>query len=149
MTRRTMGKKKKKLRKKINPEKSNKMIYAVAAGLTLLIVIFLVFTISGEKVVDKKDLMAKTLKYVKKIGGVKELKTFPDEGKVIIVYDPFVLKKDFQAIAKAAGQRLSNKWGEEKVTVVLCEEEEANKVYSVALSDGRVLEEKVSKHPDQ
>lgn len=144
-----MGKKKKKLRKKINPEKSNKMIYAVAAGLALLIVIFLIFTISGEKVVDKKDLMTKTLEYVKKQGGIKELKLLPDESKVIIVYDPFVKKKNFQTIARYAGVRLSNKWGEEPLVVVLCENEEANKVYSVVLSDGRVIDEKQLKQPDQ
>jgi len=144
-----MGKKKKKLRKKINPEKSNKMIYAVAAGLTLLIVIFLIFTISKEKVVDKNDLMTKTLEYVKKQGGIKELKLLPDESKVIIVYDPFVKKKNFRTIARYAGVRLSNKWGEEPLIVVLCENEEANKVYSVVLSDGRVIDEKELKQPDQ
>jgi len=144
-----MGKKKKKLRKKINPEKSNKMIYAVAAGLALLIVIFLIFTISKEKVVDKNELMTKTLDYVKKQGGIKELKLFPDESKVIIVYDPFVQKKNFRTIARYAGVRLSNKWGEEPLIVVLCENEEANKVYSVVLSDGRVIDEKELTQPDQ
>lgn len=140
-----MGKKKKKLRKRINPEKSNKMIYAVAGGLALLIAIFLFFTFSGEKIVDKKDLMTKTLEYVKKIGGVKELKLFPDESRVIIVYDPFVEKKNFQAITKAAGQKLSNKWGEQKVTMLLCEGTKEKNVYSVLLSDGSVLEEKLLK----
>jgi len=144
-----MGKKKKKLRKKINPEKSNKMIYAVAAGLALLIVIFLIFTISKEKVVDKNELMTKTLDYVKKQGGIKELNLFPDESKVIIVYDPFVQKKNFRTIARYAGVRLSNKWGEEPLIVVLCENEEANKVYSVVLSDGRVIDEKELTQPDQ
>ena len=52
-----MAKKKKKFTKKINPEKSNKMIYAVAGGLALLVIIALVFIISGDKVVNKKELM--------------------------------------------------------------------------------------------
>lgn len=144
-----MGKKKKKLRKKINPEKSNKMIYAVAAGLALLIVIFLIFLISGESVVDKNELMTNSLEYVNKIGGVKELKLFPEESKVIIIYDPFVKKKDFAKIARYAGLRLSNKWGEEPLTMLLCEEQESNPVYSVVLKDGRIVDEKRLKQPDQ
>jgi uncharacterized membrane protein YkgB len=39
--------------KKINPEKSNKMIYAVAAGLGIILIVFFTLTIIGGRAAIK------------------------------------------------------------------------------------------------
>jgi hypothetical protein len=137
-----MGKVKKKFKKKVNPEKSNKMIYAVAAGLAILIIVFLAFTISKDTVTDKPELMNNTLKYLKTTPGVLELKTLPEENKVMIVYDRYAEDRDFQKIAWYAGIKLSHKLGDQELTVLLCEDKVENSVYSIVLKDGRVVNEK-------
>lgn len=138
-----MGKAKKKFKKKINPEKSNKMIYAVVAGLAILIIVFMVFTISKETVTDKPKVMDNTLKYLETTPGVLELKPLPEENKVIIVYDRYTEDRDFQKIARYAGIKLSHKLGDLELTVLLCEDKEENSVYSIVVKDGRVVNEKI------
>jgi predicted butyrate kinase (DUF1464 family) len=138
-----MGKVKKKFKKKVNPEKSNKMIYAVVAGLAILIIVFLAFTISKDTVTDKPELMNSTLKYLQTTPGVLELKTLPEENKVMIIYDRYTENMDFRKIARYAGMKLSHKLGDQELTVLLCEDKEENSVYSVIVKDGRVVDEKI------
>jgi hypothetical protein len=137
-----MGKLRTKLKKKVNPLKSNKMIYAVAGGLALLAVAFLLVTLSKDKVTDKPQLMEKTLKYLKTSEGIMELKTLPLENKVIIVYDPNTENKDFAKVVRYAGLKLSNKLGDETLTMVLCANKEANIVYTVVFKNGEIVSEK-------
>ncbi len=144
----TKRSKKKKFKKKVNPEQSNKMIYAVVAGLGILIIVFLFFIIRGDTVVDKNELMTKSLKYLKRTNGIKELKILPKENKVIIIHDRITEQnknQDFPKIALYAGIKCSNKLGEQELTVLLCESKEENKVYSVVLKDGRIVSEKLLK----
>ncbi len=144
----TKRSKKKKFKKKVNPEQSNKMIYAVVAGLGILIIVFLFFIIRGDTVVDKNELMTKSLKYLKRTNGIKELKILPKENKIIIIHDRITEQnknQDFPKIALYAGIKCSNKLGEQELTVLLCESKEENKVYSVVLKDGRIVSEKLLK----
>jgi hypothetical protein len=69
--------------KKINPEKSNKMIYAVAAGLGIILIVFFTLTIIGGRGGDKKS-MASTLAYLKNTEGLAEIKTLDAEKKALI-----------------------------------------------------------------
>ncbi|MCX6584211.1 MAG: hypothetical protein NT166_28895 [Candidatus Aminicenantes bacterium] len=137
-----MGKLRVKLKKKVNPLKTNKMIYAVAGGLALLAVAFLLVTISKDKVTDKPRLMETTLKYLKTTEGVMELKVLPVENKVIIIYDKRTEKKDFAKIVRYAGLKLSNKWGDEELTIQLCADKEENIVYTVVFKNGEIVSEK-------
>lgn len=135
-----MGKLRTKIKKKVNPEKSNKMIYAVAGGLVLLMAIFLFFTVGRDNVVDKNELMNKTLKYVKRTG--LELKVLPEENKVFFIYDKNAEKRDYQNIVRFAGLRLSNELGDEEFTMILCAGSEEEVVYSTVVKGGRLLSEK-------
>jgi hypothetical protein len=137
-----MGKLRVKLKKKVNPLKTNKMIYAVAGGLALLAVAFLLVTISKDKVTDKPRLMETTLKYLKTTEGVMELKLLPVENRVIIIYDKRTEKKDFAKIVRYAGLKLSNKWGNEELTIQLCADKEENIVYTVVFKNGEIVSEK-------
>jgi hypothetical protein len=143
-----MGKKKKKTWKKVNPEKSNKMIIAVAAGLFLLLVVFLLLIIlnTGSEVTpeNKGKVMEDTLKYVKRNQGVSAVKCYPEENKVVIVYESYnTEKQDFPKIARYAGLLLSNKMSHETLTVILAKEKEEKAIHSFSIRGGRVIEEKV------
>ncbi len=140
-----MGKKKKKFQKRINPEKSNKMIYAVVAGLALLIAVFLYFTISYDTVENKEELMNDTLKYLKNAEGIIKIDIHHQANNVIIVYEKHIKetkKKDFDKITRYAGIKLSNKMGDEQITILLCEDTPENKVRFFTFKGGRSIEEK-------
>ncbi len=141
-----MGKLKKKIKKKVNPEKSNKMIYAVGAGLLILASVFIYILLSGESSVDKKDVMTNSLAYLKGSAGIKELKPLPEQNKLVIVYDSSVdqtgnRKKDFFKIARYAGIRISNKIDDLEITVQLCKDKEEQTVYTVVLKNGGIVRE--------
>ena len=118
------------------------MIYAVAGGLILLAVAFLLVTISKDKVTDKPQLMEKSLKYLRTSEGIMELKILPVENKVIIIYDPKTEKKDFAKVTRYAGIKLSNKLGKQELTMLLSANHEDNVVYTVVLKNGDILSEK-------
>jgi hypothetical protein len=137
-----MGKLRVKLKKKVNPLKTNKMIYAVAGGLALLAVAFLLVTISKDKVTDKPQLMETTLKYLKTSDGIMDLKILPVENKVIIIYASNTEHKDFAKIVRYAGLKLSNKLGDEQLTILLCADKAENVVYTVVFKNGEIVSEK-------
>jgi len=137
-----MGKLRVKLKKKVNPLKTNKMIYAVAGGLALLAVAFLLVTVSKDKVTDKPQLMETTLKYLRTTDGVIELKIQPVETKVIIIYAPDTKNRDFAKIVRYAGLKLSNKLGDEELTIVLCADKAEKIVYTVVFKNGEIVSEK-------
>ena len=143
-----MAKKKKKSWKKINPEKSNKMIIAVAAGLFILLVVFLLLMIlnteSNVTPENKGKVMESTLDYVKRNEGVSQVKCYPEENKVVIVYESYkAQKQDFPKIARWAGLKLSNKMSHETLTVILAKDKEEQAIRSFVIKGGRVLEEKI------
>jgi hypothetical protein len=137
-----MSKLRTKLKKKVNPLKSNKMIYAVAGGLALLAIAFLLVTISKDKVTDKPQLMENTLKYLRTSEGVMELKLMPVENKVIIVYDPRTKNKDFAKVVRYAGIKLSNKLPDQELTILLGADKAENIVYTVVFKNGDIINEK-------
>jgi hypothetical protein len=144
-----MGKKKKKSWKKINPEKSNKMIIAVAIGFFLLLVLGLLLVIlnsesGGVTPENKGKVMEDTLKYVKRNQGVSQVKCYPEANKVVIVYESYKAgKEDFPKIARYAGLKLSNKMSHETLTVILAKDKEEHAIRSFLIRGGRVIKEKI------
>lgn len=141
--------KKKSLKKKINPEKSNKMIIAVVAGLAVLIIGFLSYTIMSDSTGESaEDVMKDTLSYIERTPGVKEIKFIPEENRVVIIYkgtakeDKETEGFDYIKITRFAGVKLSNKMGDQELTLTLCIDDETNKEYWVKLKSGKVEEEK-------
>lgn len=135
-----MGKLKKKFRKTLNQEKSNKMIYAVGIGLALVFVAFIILLSSGSEPKNKEDLIMNTIGYLKKTKGIIGLKIFPDDNTVRLVYDSND-RKDFFKIARYAGIKLSLKIKKEKITIFLFKDTEKNQVYNIVLMDNKILEE--------
>ena len=133
---------KRSLKKKINPGKSNKLIYAVVAGLAVVFVVFIILMLSGDPSTEnKQDLISGTLSYISKVDGVVDLKIFPAENKVIIIHDGLKKKTDFEKIAKFAGIRLSNKIEDEEVTLLVAKKSETNIKYSIILKNRDIIKE--------
>jgi hypothetical protein len=135
-----MGKLKKKIRKKVNPERSNKMIIAVVAGLILILVVAFVAVVDFGPPADKSEMMTDTMAYLEKGDGIIEVKLLPEQNKVIIVYDGNNTDKiDFKKVAGYAGLRLSNKIKDVEFTVALVnnKDKEAKEEYSVISKGGR------------
>jgi hypothetical protein len=126
--------------RKINPQKSNKMIYAVAAGLAVIILVFLlsiVFTSGGG---DKKQALQKTLAYLKNTEGLVEIKTIEAENRVVIVFNSDSQNAgNFKNIAHYAALRLSYKLPD--CQVQLAKNLATQIVYSVRVKNGAIASE--------
>ena len=107
-----MGKIKKTLKKKVNPEKSNKMIYAVTIGLVIIFGGLLLLLVDFDDPKDARESIDSALKYLKKTSGIISVTYLPEEKKVIIVYNSTADNKnkyeDYQTMARYAAIRLSN-----------------------------------------
>ena len=136
-----MTKKKKRLNTRINKEKSNKMIIAVAIGVVIVLVAFFLIAIlgggGGKNPADKKAFMEKEMNYLKNTDGIAALNLYPDLNKVVIVYEGYKEKKqDFAKIAWYAALKLSRNIRDENVTVIVAKDKEENVVHSFTLKNG-------------
>jgi len=122
--------------KKINPEKSNRLIWAVAGGLSLLAALAAALILfSGRPPRDKVELMRRELSYLKNTTGIIEIRFLPEQDTVAIVYDRNS-RHDFETIARFAGLRLANRL--KKVVVELHRDRFGKPVYRVRLRDGAI-----------
>jgi hypothetical protein len=126
--------------RKVNPEKSNKMIYAVAVGLAIILLVFLlsiVFTSGGG---DKKQTLQKTLAYLKNTEGLVEIKTLEAESRAVIVFNSDSKNaKNFEKIAHFAALRLANNLPD--CQVQLAKNLMTQIVYSVQVKNGAIASE--------
>lgn len=122
--------------KKINPEKSNKMIFAVAAGLGVVLIIFFTLAIIGGGSGDKKSL-ASTLAYLKNTEGLVEIKTMDAEKRALIVFNSDSKNAaNFEKIAYYAALRLSRQWPD--CEVQLAKNTATQIVYSIRVRNGAI-----------
>jgi len=126
--------------RKINPEKSNKMIYAVVAGLVLVFALFFWLLTSDSPPDDPQRMMEETLVYLDRTDGIIEIRADAADRQVEIVYDTND-PKDFVKITRYAAILLSNRLKGSPVRVVLFRNNRQQRVYSVTTESGRVLEE--------
>ena len=143
-----MGKKKKKLKRKINPEKSNKMIIAVAVGVVIVMAVFFLIMILGSgnstAPVDKAGLMKRQLKYLETTNGIAGVKYYPEQNKVVIIYEGYKENlHDYPKVVQFAGLKLSHKMGNEELTMVLAKDKEEQAIRLYTIKSGRILTEKI------
>ena len=125
-----------KVNKKVNPEKSNKMLYAVAAGLAVVLAAFFTLSIgsSGGK------LPVDTLAYLKSTEGLIEVRIVDAEKKALIVYNSDSKNAgNFEKIAYYAAIRLSKHWPD--CRVLLAKNQATEIVYEVQVKNGAVAGE--------
>ncbi|MBU4404736.1 MAG: hypothetical protein KKG79_03880 [Acidobacteria bacterium] len=122
--------------KKINPERSNKMIYAVAAGLGVVLIVFFTLTIIGGRGGDRKSL-ASTLAYLKNTEGLVEIQANDAEKQALIVFNSDSKNAgNFEKIAYYAALRLSRHWPD--CEVLLAKNVARQIVYSIRVRNGAI-----------
>jgi hypothetical protein len=136
-----MGRKKKSIISKINPEKSNKMIYAVVVGLAILFVVFFILISGGTNPENKQEMMTGILGYLNNTQGIIKLEVKSEENLVRIFYDSQD-SKDFFKIAAYAGIKLSLRMTHERVKVVLYKDNEKEPEIVIFCKDGSVMNDK-------
>ena len=123
--------------KRINPGKSNRMIYAVAAGLLVVVIVFFILTITGSK---SGGLPADALAYLKRTEGLIKLQVFDTEKKALIVFNSDSKNAgNFEKIAYYAAVRLSRFWPD--CRVLLAKNLETQIVYEVRVKNGDIAGE--------
>ncbi len=123
-----------KINKKVNPERSNKMIYAVAAGLGIVLIVFFSLTM-GRGGAGK--LPADTLAYLKGTEGLVDIRIMDVEKKALIVYNSDSKNAgNFEKIAYYAAMRLSRHWPDCRVLLARNRAEQV--VYEVRVKNGAV-----------
>jgi hypothetical protein len=139
-----MANRKKKFKKKINPEKSNKMIIAVGIGVVIVFSLIFLVMLGPQTPANKAKAMEDTLEYLQKATGIMTVKTFPEENRALIVYDSAQTNPDYITIARFAALKLSYKIGNEEITVVLSKDREEQVVYTTVTKNGKVIDEKTN-----
>lgn len=137
-----MKRKKKRFNTRINPERSNKMIWAVSIGLLVLFAMLFFTSTGSDSVSDRSKLFKSTLNYLKKIEGITDIKTFPDKSSVNIFYEPDPNSRariDYRKMAIFAGIKLSNKLKSERITFQLISGLKKNVELTFTVMDGRVI----------
>ncbi|MCK5222079.1 MAG: hypothetical protein KAR14_10895 [Candidatus Aminicenantes bacterium] len=137
-----MKKKKKRLNRRINPEKSNKMILAVSGGLLILFVTLFITSIGNDSIRDRKTLYKNTLSYINNIEGITDVESIPETNSVKIFYDPDPNSRsmiDYKKMAVFAGVKLSNKLKGEKITFQLIKKISKKVKLTFAVQDGKVV----------
>jgi len=123
--------------KKINPGRSNKMIYAIAAGLAVVLIIFFTLAITGGNRGGGSRSMAKTLSYLKNTEGLIEIQAMEPLKRAVIVFNSDSKNAgNFEKIAYYAALRLSRQWPD--CEVQLAKNSAAQIVYSVRVRNGAI-----------
>lgn len=136
-----MGKKKKSLISQINPEKSNKMIYAVVIGLMILFIVFFILISGGTHPENKQEMISGILEYLKNTQGVIKLEVMEEENTVRIQYDSQD-SKDFVKISAFAGIKLSLRMKHEQVKIELFRDNEKEPETVIYCKDGSIMNDK-------
>ena len=125
------------INKKVNPQKSNKLIYAVAAGLALVLIVFFALSIGSG---GGSRLAADSLAYLKNTEGLVEVRVMDAEKKALIVYNSDSKNAgNFEKIAYYAAVRLSRHWPD--CRVLLAKNLATDIVHEVRVRNGAVADE--------
>jgi hypothetical protein len=125
--------------RKINPGKSNRMIYLVAGGVALVLLVFFTLAILGGRRGGGRS-MAGILAYLKNTDGLLEVKTLETEKRAVIVFNSDSKNAgNFEKVAHYAALRLSRDWPD--CQVQLAKNQAARIVYSVRVKNGAIADE--------
>jgi phage shock protein PspC (stress-responsive transcriptional regulator) len=126
--------------RKINPERSNKMILAVVAGLAVVLLAFFSLIIISGRQGGGRESMARTLAYLKNTEGLVEIRALDAEQRAVIVYNSDSKNAgNFKKIAYYAALRLSRHWPDCEVQLARNRAERI--VYGVRFRGGALVSE--------
>ncbi|MCI0470215.1 MAG: hypothetical protein L0Y73_00990, partial [Candidatus Aminicenantes bacterium] len=129
--------------------RSNKLIYAVAIGLAIILFIWIISTIGGDKKPrDKEKIILNAISYLKRVVSIRDIKVFPRENKVVLIFDSEATAGgnadvDFRKMARYAGMRISNELKREEIKVLLSEVRKKEQDYLVTVKNGGILSERL------
>ncbi len=133
---------KKKFKRQINPERSNKMIWAVSIGILILFSVLFFLTTGNDSNENKSELFNNTLNYMKNIEGIANIESLPETNSVKIFFNPDPNSRsgiDYKRITIFAGIKISNKLKDEKVTARLIRNKDKKTILTVTILNGRVI----------
>jgi len=93
--------------RRINPEKSNKMIVAVTLGLLVVFVLFVWMITRGGGGKDDRQRMESAVSYLKGVDGLGAREFFPVENRLRLTVGS-TFTGDVEAIVRCAALRLDN-----------------------------------------
>ncbi|HNX97608.1 MAG TPA: hypothetical protein PKK12_08005 [Candidatus Aminicenantes bacterium] len=123
--------------RRINPEKSNKMIVAVTLGLLVVFVLFVWMITRGGGGKDDRQRMEAAVSYLKGVDGLGAREFFPAENRLCLTVDA-TFTGDAEAIVRCAALRLDNALSRPAVGEWL---RGGRVVYRVRTSEGEVASE--------
>ncbi len=126
---------KRKKQRRINPEKSNKMIYAVAGGLVILIISFVLLLTVHPTPRDKRVLMTECTAYLRQVDEIRELQINPEENRLVLRCSPSS-RLDFNLIVRSAAVKLAREIG--RAEVVLLDHYSGRPILTVRAEGDRV-----------
>jgi len=136
--------------RKTHKHKSNKLIYAVAGGLAIVLLIFILVSTGGNDIPpDKEKLILETTEYLKKNTSITDIVAVPEENKAIVNYDSSLVDdsqknlSDFRLMARYAAIMLSNKLEDQEVQILLKEDNNKEKPYLAVAKNGNILRDQV------
>jgi hypothetical protein len=141
-----MGKFKKKL-KKVNREKSNKMIFAVAGGLGLLVAIGVFLVLWLDSTTTKADIINKAIKYLEVAEGISDIKVNADSNEISIVFDKFT-QEDYIKKVFYAGLKVSNQLKNETITIRVIESQSKQIKETLIFKNGTLVSRKAEAKPE-
>jgi hypothetical protein len=129
-------------RKKINPEKSNKMIWAVVIGL-LVVAIVISFSLFSPKATPH-DAVLGAIDYLEHTRGILKLDVSADGARITITYDSLE-QNDYGTMAHYAAVRASAKIAEAEL--MMAENKPEHVVYRVNIHGGLITAEEDLRPP--
>jgi len=133
-----MGKKKKKgLNKRINPEKSNKMIYAVGIGVLILFIVGVSFVLKE----DKESAGDPITKMVTKLNKSKNIINAKIDNNIDNTFN-IILKdknKDVLRLIKTEATEISYIKRKKEIEFIIYLSNLKNPIYSLKVKDGKIV----------
>jgi hypothetical protein len=125
--------------RKINPGRSNRMIFAVAGGLLVVLLAFFTLIIVGSRG-GRGGSMAGALGYLKNTEGLLEIKAMDDARRVLIIFNSDSKNAgNFEKVAHYAAVRLARDWPDCEVRLARNKAEQV--IYRVRVRNGAVVSE--------
>lgn len=125
--------------RRVNPGRSNKMIFAVAGGLLIVLLAFFTLIIIGGRG-GRGGSMARTLEYLKNTEGLIAVKVMDAEKSALIVFNSDSKNAgNFEKVAHYAAVRLARGWPDCEVQLAKNKAEQI--VYAVQVKGGAIASE--------
>ncbi|MCU0237574.1 MAG: hypothetical protein MUC72_10890 [Acidobacteria bacterium] len=125
--------------RRVNPGRSNKLIFAVAGGLLVVLLVFFTLVIIGGRG-SRGGSMARALDYLKNTEGLIAVKTMDDARQALIVFNSDSKNAgNFEKVAHYAAVRLARDWPD--CEVLLARNRAEQVVYRVRVRGGAVVSE--------